>query len=216
MDTSDDLSALYFYLHFPIIYDLGVLVPLTSFKMEFLIVINVAPSQITPNVWGIVRAFHIVCHHLGAPPFVKVLLYFFRTESNPSSGWVTLYPFPGVNFLKPFDIPYEDWKHKFSRIRRIDNVSPVIVGEGGEPMLPSSWTPKSKSTVRVDSCVLPPVDREVIHYLEHFLSLECNTLITRDREDDNGVEEYLCKGKYVLPSFYLCRRALIIYHTHER
>lgn len=44
MDTSEDTSALYFYLHLLIVYDLGVMVPFTSLKIEFLIVVNVAPS----------------------------------------------------------------------------------------------------------------------------------------------------------------------------
>lgn len=44
MDTSEDISALYLYLHLLIVYDLGVMVPFTSFKIEFLIVFNVALS----------------------------------------------------------------------------------------------------------------------------------------------------------------------------
>lgn len=80
MNTSDDLFALYFYLHLPVIYELGVLVPFTSFETKFLTVVNVAPSQVTPNVWGILRAFQIVYRHLGVSPYVRVLLYFFRTK----------------------------------------------------------------------------------------------------------------------------------------
>lgn len=57
MDTSDDLSALYFYLHLPVIYDLGVVVPFTSFETGFLFAINVGPSQVIPNVWGILGPF---------------------------------------------------------------------------------------------------------------------------------------------------------------
>lgn len=53
MDTSEDLSSLYFYLHLPIVYDLRVLIPFTSFEIEFVTDVNMATSQITPNVWGI-------------------------------------------------------------------------------------------------------------------------------------------------------------------
>lgn len=60
MDTSSDPYALYFYLHLPIIYDLGVLVPFSSFETKFLITANVAPSQITLNVWSILRVFQII------------------------------------------------------------------------------------------------------------------------------------------------------------
>lgn len=47
----------YFYLYVSIIHDLRVLISFMSFKAEFLTTDNVAPSQITPNVWGIIRVF---------------------------------------------------------------------------------------------------------------------------------------------------------------
>lgn len=50
MDTSSDFCSLYFYLHLPVMYDLGVLVPFTYFEIEFLTTVNVALSQVTPNV----------------------------------------------------------------------------------------------------------------------------------------------------------------------
>lgn len=49
MDASGESFAPYFYIHFPIIHELWVLVPLTSFEVGFLTAINVTPSQITPN-----------------------------------------------------------------------------------------------------------------------------------------------------------------------
>lgn len=50
-------------------------------------------------------------------------------------------------------------------------------GEGDDPVFPLSWTPDPKFTMRVDSCVLPPLDCEVIQVLEFFFPLECSTLI---------------------------------------
>ncbi|KAI5394958.1 hypothetical protein KIW84_061534 [Lathyrus oleraceus] len=60
MDTSGDPFAPYFYLHLPFIYDLGVMVPFTYLETKFLTAVNVAPSLVTPNVWGILMAFQIV------------------------------------------------------------------------------------------------------------------------------------------------------------
>ncbi|KAI5398761.1 hypothetical protein KIW84_064223 [Lathyrus oleraceus] len=70
MDTSDDLFILYFYLHLPTIYDLGVMVSFTTFETEFLTALNVAPSRITLNVWEIPKDFHIMyytLHHVSLP-----------------------------------------------------------------------------------------------------------------------------------------------------
>lgn len=61
MDTSSMSFSPYFYIHLPIIYKLRVLIPFTSFKVEFLTATNVAHSRVTLNVCGILRAFQIVC-----------------------------------------------------------------------------------------------------------------------------------------------------------
>lgn len=50
MNTFGDPSTPYFYTHLPIIYELMVLIPLTSFEIELLNSSNIAPSQITLNV----------------------------------------------------------------------------------------------------------------------------------------------------------------------
>lgn len=42
--------SLYVYFYLPIIYDLGVLIPFSSFETEFLTTVNVAPPQVIPNV----------------------------------------------------------------------------------------------------------------------------------------------------------------------
>lgn len=53
----------------------------------------------------------------------------------------------------------------------------VIARAGGEPLFPLYWTPYSKLIERVDSCVLSPLDHEVIQVLECFHPLESSMLI---------------------------------------
>lgn len=79
MDTFGDPSTPYFYLHLPVINELRVLVPFTTFKVGFLATINVAPSQITTNIWSMLRDFEIVCCSMGVSPVVRVYLTFFST-----------------------------------------------------------------------------------------------------------------------------------------
>lgn len=40
----------YLYLHVLVIYDLGVFIPFTLFKVQFLETVEVSHSQITPNI----------------------------------------------------------------------------------------------------------------------------------------------------------------------
>ncbi|KAI5408326.1 hypothetical protein KIW84_054233 [Lathyrus oleraceus] len=80
MDTFGDPYALYFYLHLPIIHDFGVLISFSYFEIEFLIAANVAPPQVTPNVWSILKAFQIIYCNLGVSPSIRVILYFYRMK----------------------------------------------------------------------------------------------------------------------------------------
>lgn len=64
-DTFRDPTNL--YLHLIVIYDLGVLIPFTYFETKFFTIINEAPYQITPNVWGILRAIHSLLSPRGVP-----------------------------------------------------------------------------------------------------------------------------------------------------
>lgn len=57
MDTSNEPSAPYFYQYLPIFHELRISTPFTSFIVDFLTVINVSLSHITPNVCGFLRAF---------------------------------------------------------------------------------------------------------------------------------------------------------------
>lgn len=71
METMGGSSTSYFYLHLPVIHELGVMIPFTPFKSYFLTNANDTLSQITSNIWSIIRAFKIICCHMG------VLIHFF-------------------------------------------------------------------------------------------------------------------------------------------
>ncbi|CAI8613332.1 unnamed protein product [Vicia faba] len=86
MDTFDDPHANYFYIHLHIIYEPRVLIPFTTFETNFLTTANVTPSQVTLNLWGILRAFQIFWCSLGVSSFVEVFLYFFKTKLLPTNG----------------------------------------------------------------------------------------------------------------------------------
>lgn len=74
MDTSDEPSAPYFYLYLPVIHELWVSIPFTSFEEDFLLTINVVASQITLNVWSMLRYFQIVYCRLGVSLIVGLFL----------------------------------------------------------------------------------------------------------------------------------------------
>ena len=55
--------------------------PFTRFERELLTKLNIAPSQLHPNSWAFVRAFQILCAHLGLPASVDVFLFLFEAKN---------------------------------------------------------------------------------------------------------------------------------------
>lgn len=78
-----DFLIPYLYFHLPVIYDLGVSIPFTPFEAKFLRTANVAPSEITPNVNGIIKAIDIICLSLEVTPNIRVFLYFYGVTPFP-------------------------------------------------------------------------------------------------------------------------------------
>lgn len=138
MHTSVEAFAPYFYVHLSIIHELCVFIPFTSFEMDFLTTINFAHSHIIPNVWGILKAFQIVCCSLGMSPVVGMFIYFLRILF--TNGWVTLFPLHNGCLIKPFAKPYEGCNYKFVWVRGKDRTSPVTAGEMGDPFFVLSWS----------------------------------------------------------------------------
>lgn len=82
----DGLHNPYFYLHLPIINDLGVLIPFMLFKAEFLAITSIPRSQITHNVWSVIREFKIISQQLEVFPTAKVFFSFYGTKISTKSA----------------------------------------------------------------------------------------------------------------------------------
>ena len=52
--------------------------PFTRFERELLTELNIAAAQLHPNSWAFVRAFQVMCDHLGLPASVDVFLFLFE------------------------------------------------------------------------------------------------------------------------------------------
>jgi len=64
--------------------------PLSIFKKELLIELNVAAGQLHPNNWAFIRAFTILCSQLDISPTLEVFLYFFEVKHSGNQLWVSL------------------------------------------------------------------------------------------------------------------------------
>jgi hypothetical protein len=86
----------FFYMYTSVIEDFNIWFPFTPFEVSVLRTLNVAPSQLSPNSWGYMKAFQLAC--LGYEienPSVAVFFSFF-----------TYYHTDGA--LVPYELPADN------------------------------------------------------------------------------------------------------------
>ncbi|RDX67174.1 hypothetical protein CR513_53984, partial [Mucuna pruriens] len=79
---------------------LGIKVSFSAFKCLILKVLNMAPTQLLPNNWALVRAFEILCDEMKRQPSLNA----------NKVGWSSLSSQPGCSLLKPFRESYKFFK----------------------------------------------------------------------------------------------------------
>lgn len=77
------------------------------FEAGFQVTDIVSPSQITPNVRNITRAFEIIGFHLGVFPTVGIFFDFYGIKVLSICVWVTPRLLPGRHLSEPRAEPYE-------------------------------------------------------------------------------------------------------------
>ncbi|KOM56232.1 hypothetical protein LR48_Vigan10g212400 [Vigna angularis] len=130
----------FFYCYASPFYDLYLRLPFTTFQMDVLRTLNVAPSQLHPNSWGYVQAFAVLCRALGIRPTVGLFLYFFRCRPVAKKGWVSLISEPGNALLELYLQSYRGFKEKFFKVLITDAGRRYFFGGEGNPKFPLYWT----------------------------------------------------------------------------
>jgi len=100
--------------------------PLTRFERELLTELDIVAAQLHPNSWAFVRAFQIMCAHLGLPASVDVFLFLFKAKNPGDRLWVSLNGIAGRSILSIFQQSYKDWKGKFVQVRQ-NNQDPSLL-----------------------------------------------------------------------------------------
>nr|KYP53103.1 hypothetical protein KK1_024924 [Cajanus cajan] len=81
----------FFYMYQCFFRDLGVCLPFTQFKCDFLTFVNVAACQLHPNSWSFLRAFQVLCSTLGIRLSLPIFLHFYQLKLGERPyGWASL------------------------------------------------------------------------------------------------------------------------------
>ncbi|KOM53562.1 hypothetical protein LR48_Vigan09g222100 [Vigna angularis] len=130
----------FFYCYGSPFYDLYLRLPFTTFQMDVLRTLNVAPSQLHPNSWGYMQAFVVLCRAIGIRPIVGLFLHFFRCRPVEKRGWVSLISEPGNALLELYLQSYRGFKDKFFKVSITNAGQRYFFGGDGNSKLPLYWT----------------------------------------------------------------------------
>ena len=79
-DDKGNNGELFCFIYTTLFKKVKLRLPFTRFERELLTELNIA-AQLHPNSWAFVRAFQIMCAHLGLPASVDVFLFLFEAKN---------------------------------------------------------------------------------------------------------------------------------------
>ncbi|GAU48583.1 hypothetical protein TSUD_369550 [Trifolium subterraneum] len=144
------------YVYYCIFSKLGVRMPFTEFQCEILRTLNVAPTQLHPNCWGIIRAFEILCGGLGLPLSAYSFFSCFQAKSLKKKSWIYMSNRAKHTLITPLTSSWKHFKNDFIRISPNPNSS-LWYDDFGAPFFPFHWTKRP---------VMKPNLRTLPHSLE--------------------------------------------------
>ena len=166
---------------------LGVVFPLSQFECEVLSALSVAPSQLHPNSWGFIKAFEIVCRHLGLTPTANVFRSFHQLKHGERVGWVSLSGLQRLALLAPYSDSVKRWKDKFFKVRAVSDEARALYfvdPASGRSRFPLWWSWPRKYTVMEDA--LSEGEERVVEVLRMLpRPLGCRELIEAGRMGDS-------------------------------
>jgi len=106
----------FFYMYMCHFSQLHVRLPLDDFTMGVLRALNVAPTQLHPNSWAYLQAFHILCQSLYLESTPYAFLYFYDTRPRRPATWLSLISRPSISRLDAFSQSFKHFKDGYFKV----------------------------------------------------------------------------------------------------
>ena len=100
---------------YPDAFQYGMRLPFNPFIKNIFNYFFIAPSQITPNSWRILRAFEAICIHLRERPIAQAFHYYFCIKKgNTDRAYFSKRPeFDSMKMMGGLGESVLDWKEYF-------------------------------------------------------------------------------------------------------
>jgi len=116
VDDKANNGELFCFLYATFFKKVKLRLPFTRFERELFTELDIALAQLHPKSWAFVRAFQIMCAHLGLPASVDVFLFLFEAKNPGDRLWISLNGIAGRSILSIFQQSYKDWKGIFVKV----------------------------------------------------------------------------------------------------
>jgi hypothetical protein len=185
-----------FYMYTRFIEDFHLYFPFTEFQKSMLRVLNVAPTQLSPNSWSFIKAFELVCFGLDiSEPSVAVFFSFYHIKSLFPNNVVSLSAQPNRGLFSLYSSNYKNYKDAFVRVRGGENCRGVMYDDDDTPLFPFHWTTNPRLIRGAVYERLSEFERDTVAYLESLNQMSPRDLL--DAEHAPAViEKYLSKLFY--------------------
>jgi hypothetical protein len=109
--------------------------PFTNFQCEILCTLNVAPTQLHPNNWGLITSFEILCGGLGLRLSAYSYFSFFQAKSSKTHSWIYMSNRAKHTLITPLTSSWKKFKNDFIRITP-SPTSPLWFEDSGASLFP--------------------------------------------------------------------------------
>jgi hypothetical protein len=158
----------YFYMYGAFFKAFNLWLPFTSFEMAILRVLNVAPTQLSPNGWAYVKCFEVLCSALELSPSTGVFFYFYYVKSLTKGKAVTLTSQANRGLFTLYASNFKNYQNTFLRIRHGPGLKDLMYDEMDQPLFPFYWTEDPRAIKGVDETKLSESELETLSFLDNF------------------------------------------------
>jgi hypothetical protein len=135
--------------------------------MSILRVLNVAPTQLSPNSWSFIKAFELVCFGLDIyEPSVAVFFSFYHIKKLFPNYIVSLSAQPHRGLFGLYSSNYKNYKDTFMRVRCGEGGRDAMYSSDDTPLFPFYWTTNPRLIKGVVYETLSEFERDTVAFLE--------------------------------------------------
>lgn len=183
-------ESAFFFMYQILIDSVMVKIPFSDFQCSILQFLNIAPSQLHPNGWAFVKAFEILCIHLGIKPITRLFFYFFRAQHKGAIGWVSLAAQYRRKMIAAFTTSCKGFKNYFFKVSSRGEDYPFFLDSAGVAKFPLYWTSCPNLIKRFEYDQLSSREKLEVAYLKRITSIDSQGLIILEN-NSSGLDAFV-------------------------